>query len=478
MFNHLFTRHFGGDLIIRIEDTDDERNVSGATEQILEDLAWAGIEWQEGPDVGGACGPYRQSERMERYRTRAHELLESGKVYPCFCEDPMATGGSDGSQGAETAGETAGGWVTRDGAPRAGCPGGCAGLPSAELNAREARGDAYVLRFPVPRDREIVFRDEVRGEVRVQGHDLGDFVILRADGRPTYNFAVVVDDIDMRITHVIRGAGHVSNTPRQILLFEALGAEAPIFAHLPMILGKDRKKLSKRDGAQGMETFRGEGFPPEGVVNYLSLLGWSPGDDREVMTPDELIAAMTLDRVGASDAIFDPDKLLWICSQHLAQLPLEVLVERVDPWVDRARFPDVDAALPLAVAAIRTRLHTLADINAGLEILYPADETLADGRAAVDESDAWGVVLAVRRALTALVDWEAGSIGQTIRDAGKAVGVRGPLLFHPVRLALCGARSGPDLGLILMALGRQEALRRLTPPDGLSESGTRSEGSV
>jgi glutamyl-tRNA synthetase len=460
VFNDLFTRHHRGVLIIRIEDTDEERNLPGATEQILEDLAWAGVRWQEGPDVGGPFGPYRQSERLGRYRAKALELLAEGKVYPCFCEDPMAAAaGAQGGAREEEA--TAPTWVTRDGAPRAGCPGGCATLSDAEVRTRRERGDAHALRFPVPRDREIFFHDEVRGDIRVRGHDLGDFVILRADGRPTYNFAVVVDDVDMAITHVIRGAGHVSNTPRQILLFEALGAEPPVFAHLPMILGKDRKKLSKREGAQGMSAFRDEGFPPEGVVNYLSLLGWSPGDDREVMTPEELASAMTLDRVGASDAIYDPEKLLWICGQHLARLPLETLVERLRPWIDPKRFSLQDEELPLVVAAIRTRLHTLGEINDVLEILHPPSERLAKGRAEVSESRGWDVVQTVRLALEGLDPWEAESIGNAIRGAGKGMGLRGPELFHPVRLALCGTRSGPDLGLILVALGRAETLRRL-----------------
>jgi glutamyl-tRNA synthetase len=318
----------------------------------------------------------------------------------------------------------------------------------------------------VPRAREIQFEDAVRGEIRVSGRDLGDFVILRANGRPTYNFAVVVDDVEMAITHVIRGAGHVSNTPRQILLFEAMGSRPPVFAHLPMILGQDRKKLSKREGAEGLEVFRQEGFPPEGVMNYLSLLGWSPGDDREVLSPDALISEMSLERVGTSDAIFDSEKLRWICAQQLALLPLDTLVERVSPWVDRARFPLDPEALSLAVAAIRTRLHTLTEVNEGLEILFPPSDVLEEGRRTVTEEDGWKVVQGVHDALASQDPWEADALGARLRDAGKSFGVKGPALFHPVRLALCGARSGPDLGLIFAALGPGETLRRLTPPAG------------
>jgi nondiscriminating glutamyl-tRNA synthetase len=460
IFNHLFTQHHGGSLVIRIEDTDLERNVPGATEQILEDLAWAGITWNEGPDCGGAHGPYRQSERIALYQRWAEQLRAHGKVYPCFCDDPMG-GGAEAAEGAEGAER---GWVTRDGAPQEGCPGQCARLSADEVQVRRSAGVPHALRFPVPRDREIAFTDAVRGDIRVQGRDLGDFVILRADGRPTYNFAVVVDDVEMAITHVIRGAGHVSNTTRQILLFEAMGVAPPVFAHLPTILGKDRKKLSKREGAQGVEFFRKEGFPPEGVMNYLSLLGWSPGDDREVLLPDELAKEMTLDRVGASDAIFDPEKLTWICAQHLALLPLETLAERVAPWVDRIRFPLTDEELVRAVAAIRTRLHTLSEVNAGLEILFPPSAVLEAGRAAISEEGGWEVVRGVRAALEKEEQWDAETLGQRLREVGKALGAKGPTLFHPVRLALCAARSGPDLGLILVAIGREEALRRFASP--------------
>lgn len=458
IFNHLFTRRHGGTLVIRIEDTDLERNVPGATEQILDDLAWAGITWGEGPDCGGSFGPYRQSERLGLYQRWAEKLRDEGKVYPCFCDDPM---GEEAERSS-----TAVTWVTRDGAPREGCPGNCAELPVEEVEARRTSNEGHVLRFPVPRAREIQFEDAVRGEIRVSGRDLGDFVILRANGRPTYNFAVVVDDVEMAITHVIRGAGHVSNTPRQILLFEAMGSRPPVFAHLPMILGQDRKKLSKREGAEGLEVFRQEGFPPEGVMNYLSLLGWSPGDDREVLSPDALISEMSLERVGTSDAIFDSEKLRWICAQQLALLPLDTLVERVSPWVDRARFPLDPEALSLAVAAIRTRLHTLTEVNEGLEILFPPSDVLEEGRRTVTEEDGWKVVQGVHDAFASQDPWEADALGARLRDAGKSFGVKGPALFHPVRLALCGARSGPDLGLIFAALGPGETLRRLTPPAG------------
>ncbi len=458
VFNHLFARHHGGAFVIRVEDTDRDRNVPGALESILDDLRWAGLDWDEGPDRDGPYGPYRQSEREKRHRAAAERLLEEGKAYLCFCPDLAG-------------GEPAEARVGEGGAPAPGCPGGCDRLDPAVARSRREAGEAAAIRFPVPRE-AIEIRDEVRGSIRFHGRDMGDFVILRADGRATYNFAVVVDDVEMAITHVIRGAGHLSNTPKQALLFDALGADRPAFAHLPMVLGADRRKLSKREGAEGMEALRSEGYPPDAVVNYLSLLGWSPGDDREVLTRDELVARMTLDRVGVSDTVFDPEKLRWVAGQHLALVPLDDLCAQVTSFVDRSRFPLEGDALCRAVAAIRTRLQVLADVNEALALVFPDEETLMAGhaelRAEFPEGDpsVERILAAVEEALERMGAWEAEELGVAVREAGKGVGARGPALFHPVRLALCGARSGPDLGLVLVALGRGEALARLRAARG------------
>jgi len=447
VFNHLFARHHGGAFVIRVEDTDRERNVPGSLEAILEDLAWAGLHWDEGPDREGPFGPYRQSERADRHRAVALGLLAGGRAYRCFCSDEMLAALREEGEG---------------GAPGVGCPGGCQAVDAADAEARVMGGETAAIRFPVP-DARIEFQDAVRGPVSFHGGDVGDFVILRADGRPTYNFAVVVDDIDMEITHVIRGAGHLSNTPKQVLLFDALAAPRPVFAHLPMVLGADRKKLSKREGAAGIGELRAEGYPPDAVVNYLSLLGWSPGDDREVLTRAELESELTLERVGSSDAVFDAEKLRWMSAQHLALLPLDELVQAVEPFLDRSRFPLEGDELLRSVAAIRTRLHTLGEVNETLAILHPGATVLEAGVAEVREEgeEAVRVVGGVRAALAALSSWEAEELGQAVRDAGREMGARGPALFHPVRLALCGTRSGPDLGLVLAALGRERTLERL-----------------
>jgi glutamyl-tRNA synthetase len=461
VFNHLFTRHHGGAFVIRVEDTDRERNLPGALEAILEDLAWAGLHWDEGPDREGPFGPYRQSQREDRHREVALDLLRAGRAYRCFCSDAFLRTLREEGEG---------------GAPGTGCPGACQQLDPGESERRVGEGERASIRFPVPAER-IRVDDAVRGAVEFHGNDIGDFVILRADGRPTYNFAVVVDDIDMAITHVIRGAGHLSNTPKQALLFDALGAPRPVFAHLPMVLGADRKKLSKREGAAGVAELRAQGYPPDAVVNYLSLLGWSPGDDREVLSREELESELSLDRVGASDAIFDLEKLRWISAQHLARLPLDALVTAVEPFLDRTRFPLEGEALRRNVEAIRTRLHTFGEVNEHLELLYPGGPALTAGVAEVriEGPEAIRIVNGVRDALAHLPAWDPGPLGQAVREAGKGLGARGPALFHPVRLALCGTRSGPDLGLVLAALGREQTLERLGsvgPPEAGDPGGS------
>jgi nondiscriminating glutamyl-tRNA synthetase len=446
VFNYLFARHHEGTLVLRVEDTDRERNRPGALEGILDDLRWAGLDWDEGPDRPGPYGPYRQSERGELYRTAALRLLAEGRAYRCFCSD----------EEIETARAEGGGLAAR------GCPGLCRELSGAEAEARLEEGVPAALRFRVGPDR-VVVEDSVRGDISFEGHDVGDFVVLRADGRPTYNFAVVVDDIAMRITHVIRGAGHLSNTPKHALLFDAMGAERPVFVHLPMVLGQDRRKLSKREGAEGVRALRAEGFHPDGVVNYLSLLGWSPGEDREILSRGELVREMSLDRIGASNTVFDPEKLRWVSQQHLARMSTDALLEAVGPFAEEAGVPLRGERLRAGLEAVRSRLSTFGDAPEALGLLFPSDEVMESGRKELsDEGEgALELLRSVREAFENIEGWEAEAVASAVRDVGKSLGRRGPALFHPIRLAVMGTRSGPDLGKVLEALGRDEAIRRL-----------------
>ncbi len=443
VFNHLFARHHGGAFVLRIEDTDTDRNVEGSLEGILSDLRWAGLDWDEGPETGGPFGPYRQSERGEGYLQAARRLAQEGRTYPCFCADEEVEAARDGGR--------------EDPA----CPGGCRTLDDDERRRRREGEVAHVVRFAIPAG-TVAFEDEVRGTISLSDKDVGDFIILRADGRPTYNFAVVVDDVGMQITHVVRGAGHLSNTPKQALLFDALGEPRPVFAHLPMVLGADRKKLSKREGTAGVEDLRTEGFHPDGVVNYLSLLGWSPGDDREVLDRAELVREMDLSRIGASDTVFDPDKLRWVSQQHIARMSDRELAEGVAPFVDTSRFPlDADELVP-AVQAIRTRLTTFAEVNQHLQFLFPDASMLQQGRGQLkDEPGAHTVLEAVHGKLESLGPWTPEQLDRGVREAGKEVGASGRGLFHPVRLAISGVREGPDLGHLLAGLGRERTLKRI-----------------
>lgn len=438
VFNWLFTRHHEGVFVLRLEDTDVERNVEGAEQRLMEDLRWLGLEWDEGPDVGGSFGPYRQSERDAVYAAAVERLLASGAAFRCFCEEA----------------ERDEGWARY--------PGTCRGLDAEDAARREEAGEACVVRFRAPREGDVAVEDAVRGEVSVPATEIDDFVLRRRDGRVTYNFAVVVDDVAMEISHVIRGAGHLSNTPRQALLFDALGEARPVFAHLPTVLSPEGGKLSKRTGAQSVASYRAAGYPPEAIVNYLSLLGWSDAEEREIFTPAELVRRISLDRVGASDTAYDPEKLRWVAAQHLAEWSLSDMVEGVRSYVDRDRYPLEGERLVSAVAAIRTRLSALEEVNEHLALVLPPPETVEEGRLRVAaDPEAVRVAHAVRDALEALPEWEPDAIDEVVRTAGKAVGARGPELFHPVRLATTGVERGPTLAWILHAQGRTKVLDRL-----------------
>lgn len=449
VFNWLFARHHEGAFVLRVEDTDMERNVAGAEEALMDDLRWLGLGWDEGPDVGGPYGPYRQSERLELYREAARSLLARGSAYPCYCTD---------AELARDSRTTSGGEVTR-------YSGRCRDLTPGERKALEGEGREAALRFRMPEAETVDVLDEIRGSITFPARDFDDFVILRRDGRPTYNFAVVVDDALMEISHVIRGVGHLSNTPRQALLFDALGRPRPRFAHLPTVLAPEGGKLSKRTGSASLDALRHAGNHPEGIVNYLSLLGWSSPDEREVLGRGELVERIGLDRVGISDTAYDPEKLRWMSGQHIQAMAPDELVRAVDPFVDRERFPLSEDGLRAAVAALRSRLSTFGDIVPHLETyLFPVEgEEVREARREVrDDPGSLRVVEAVARTLQAQDEWNAEALGRAVREAGRAVSARGPALFHPVRKALTGQESGPDLGTLMAALGRDEVLARLS----------------
>jgi glutamyl-tRNA synthetase len=429
ILNWLLARRFEGSFVLRIEDTDAGRNVASAEEQILDDLRWLGLNWDEGPDIGGPYAPYRQSERGSIYADQATQLLANGIAYACTCPPATEAGGD------------------REGP----CPCAARGLTEVPAGAS--------IRFRVPH-REVSVSDAIRGEIVFPAGSIEDFVLVRGNGRATYNFATVVDDVAMRITHVIRGADHLVNTPKQILVYEAMGAELPVFAHIPLILGADRQKLSKRHGATSVGEHRRLGYMPEALVNYLSLLSWSSPSGEEFLPVDRLIEEVALSRVGASDAIFDPEKLRWLSSRYIQELPPAALLERLRPFVDADRFDIPEERMPAVAEALRKRISLLSEANATLEsFLGPlSPERRAAREEMLREGTAEQLLLAIHERLEELPAWTEEAIESAIRDGGKAVGARGKSLFMPLRLALTGAEHGPELGRVASLLGRERTL--------------------
>ncbi len=437
ILNWLLARHHGGAFVLRVEDTDVERNLPGAEAEILDDLRWLGLDWDEGPDRGGSRVPYRQSERGEIYRAGAVSLLMRNAAYVCTCPP---------------AGPAAG-----EGHGRCACADG-GGDPPPTSGAS--------IRFRSPRSGEVAVEDAIRGTIVYPADSLEDFVLLRSDGRPTYNFAAAVDDAAMEITDVVRGADHLNNTPKQVVLHRALGHEPPRYAHIPLILGPDRQKLSKRHGATSVAEHRRLGYLPEALVNYLSLLSWSSPSGEEFLPLERLVDEVDLARVGASDAVFDHDKLRWLSGRYLDLVPLEELTERLRPFVDRGRFPIDPERFPVAVAAIRTRLSVLSEVNEHLDAFVGprTPEQISARWAAVSNPASAGVLGAVRAALEALPAWEAAAIDGAIRAAGRAAGARGKALFLALRLALTGEEHGPELAKVAFVLGRSRVLDLLERP--------------
>lgn len=451
LFNFLFARHEGGVFVLRIEDTDQAREVEGSADAMMEGLRSLGIVWDEGPDVGGSYGPYRQSERLSRYEAALQRLRDENVVYPCFC----------------TPEELA---AVRKAQQQAGKPpryqGTCRNLSAKEIEGRE--GKPYVLRFRLPETGATVVEDIIRGPVRFEHAVLDDFVVRKSDGMPVYNFAVVVDDYDMAITHVIRGEEHLSNTPKQILLFQALGYPLPAFAHVPMILAPDRSKLSKRHGATSVAEYRDRGIVPEALVNYLALLGWSPPDAEEFFTLAKAAEAFTLERIQHTAAVYDQKKLEWMNAQYLRELPLLNVAGKVKPFLqdlgvdpDRPEVtPEVDLAG--AVALVRERSRTLRDMADQMAFLYrPLTEYDAAGVAKHFGPESGERLRTLAEALERTSQFTAEDLNALYQTLAEGMGIPRAQLIHPTRLALTGRTVGPGLFELMAALGRTTSVMRL-----------------
>ena len=461
LFNWLLARGNDGTLILRIEDTDAERSTKESEESILLDLRWLGLEWDEGPDVGGASGPYRQSERLHLYTSYANELLAGGHAYYCFCPAQKL---EDERRKDLAAGRP----------PK--YRGTCRNIAPDEARRRLESGERAVVRFRVPEHIDVSFQDLVRGEVTFSTDVIGDPVLVRSDGRPAYNFAVVVDDALMEVTHVIRGEDHISNTPRQILLYRALGFGAPRFAHLSLVLGPDHTPLSKRHGATSVSEFRARGFLPEALTNYLALIGWSPrtggGEepaDAELMPLDEMARRFAIEDVGHSAGVFDPEKLAWMNRHYMkVAAPARIAAESARFFQARgflrrrtdAAFAYLESLLPMAVGSV-DRLEEIPDRLAFL-FLYDAAQALSNETVAavLHEPGAREVIAALSEAIDGpLLDRDAfrGMANRVKEQTGQ----KGKALFHPIRVALTGDGAGPELDLAVPAMDRGAAL----PPD-------------
>ncbi len=440
IYNDLLRQSLGGVAILRIEDTDQARSDEAMTRQIQTALDWLGTVWDE--------GPYLQSERLGRHRERAYELLEKGRAYRCFCPKERL---DELRRQAEQAGVTFR------------YPRTCRGLAPEAVAARVAAGEPAVVRLEMP-ERTFQVRDLVRGEVEIPPDTLDDFILLRSDATPTYHMSVVVDDIDMGITHVIRGEDHLSNTPKHIALFEAFDAPAPAFGHLPLILGPDRKRLSKRTGATSVEEFREQGFLPQALYNFLALLGWSPGDGREVMTRAELIEAFTVERINASAAVFDRDKLAWMNGQYLSGLPLPELLPHLRPFLAQVGLAEVDGErLARAVDLHRTRARTLADLAALVVPHFREALTYDPGECAkfLAEPGLPERLEALTGRYAGLGEFTVAAVEAALRGLAEEQGVKAGALIHPTRMALSAAAAGPPLFDLVAAMGREATVRHL-----------------
>ncbi len=444
IFNYLFARHHGGDFILRIEDTDRVRSTKESEEAILRDLRWLGLSWDESVDVGGEYGPYRQSERMDIYRRYAEKLLEEGKAYKCYCTEEELE-------------------ERRREAIKKGLPpkydGRCRNLSEEERRRFEEEGRKPSLRFKVDEEGpDIVVHDLIRGDVSFKRDVIGDFVIMRKDNTPTYNFACVIDDYLMKITHVIRGEEHLSNTPRQLLLYEALGFTPPLFAHVSMILGPDRTKLSKRHGDTSLEEYRRKGYLPEALFNYLALLGWSPGDDREILSKEELIGLFSLERVAKSPAIFDMGKLNWMNGIYIRKTPDEKLLDYLLPYFKEMGVDTSSTErLLLIVKALKDSLEVLSDIKEKGRVFFERPK-LEKGIIKDEDVEILSLFIEeipddVNGNREKALDFLKKYIKKTGKKAGK--------VLPPLRMALTGEKHGVELDWVVAILGKDECIERI-----------------
>jgi glutamyl-tRNA synthetase len=460
IYNWAFARANGGTFILRIDDTDPTRSTDENTQIILRAMRWLGLDWDEGPEVGGDFGPYAQTERLDMYKEAAQKLWDAGRAYPCFCTTE------------QLAADRAAAQARKD--PFQGYQRRCRDLSRDEAQARIDAGEPYVLRIKVPADRgDVVIHDAVHGDVVFDAKELDDFVIFRSDGTPTYNFATVVDDAMMGITHVIRGDDHLSNTPRQVMVYEALEAPVPTFAHISMILGADGKKLSKRHGATSVEEYRDAGYLSDAFVNYLALLGWSLDGETTVIPRDVLASQFSLERISKNPATFDPKKLDWMNAEYINAMSDADFADQIMlPELHEVGLIDdgfeADEAWIDALAAIvkpRTKMPAdavgvAAPVFATAQTLEYDEKSVAKGLA----KEGMGAVLDAARAALEAVSanaWTPETIDGALEPLPEALDAKKRIVFQAVRVAVCGNMVSPPLGETMALIGKDDCLARI-----------------
>jgi glutamyl-tRNA synthetase len=455
LFNWLFARRHSGTFVLRIEDTDVERSSTDMVTGILDGLRWLGLDWDEGPGVGGPHDPYFQSGRLDRYRAGAEALVAAGHAYYCYCTP-------DRLQGERAKAEAAGAAWMYDRR--------CLRLSADERAALEASGAPRAIRFHVPEDGgETAFQDLVHGRIAFPHASIEDFVLLRSDNHPTYHLSVVVDDVGMKISHVVRGDDHVSNTPKHVLLYEAFGAPVPAFAHVPLILGTDKKRLSKRHGATSVMEYERQGYLPEAMVNFLALLGWSPGTDQEIFTVPELIDTFDLSGISGGNAVFNPEKLDWMNAQHIARMSASEILAWIRPDLEEAgiwhdELVGVESEwIARVITLVKPRAKKLSDFVPQLEP-FLREHVEYDPSAVAKHLGGEGLaehVEALRTGFGALAAFDEASVEASLREVAAARGVKAGPLIHATRVAVTGAAVSPGLFEVLALLGRTRVVARL-----------------
>lgn len=459
LYNYLYAKQKGGKFLLRIEDTDRTRYVEGAIENLIHELKWAGVEADEGVCLDengkitevGECGPYIQSERVEKgiYNKYAEELIEKGYAYYCFCSKERL----DDIKNQQKA----------DGKiPR--YDGLCRGVSIEDAKKRIANGESYVIRLKLPENRDIVFEDVIKGKITINTNDMDDQVLIKADGFPTYHFAVVVDDHLMGITHIVRGDEWISSTPKHIYLYEALGFEKPIFVHLPTVLNKSGKKLSKRNDDASVEDFRLKGYLPEALINYLALVGWSPESNEEILSLDEMVKQFSFDRVSKSGGVFDVDKLDWVNAQYIRKMEVSELAKLVKPYLVKAGFIKEDICekrLELITKTFQESISRLPEIVEQSRFLFEDVAVEPDALKMRNVEHIEILKEKMKEELSQIEEMDEETAKGFMKKVQKASGFKGKDLYMPVRALLTGQVHGPELSNILEILGKGEILRRL-----------------